>query len=88
MISCISPTHTSANHTINTLRYSDRLKEKTKHHFGGNYNNVNNGRGISQSANINSNNSNNNINLIPSPKNMNKNDNNNKNNINKGNNKI
>ena len=29
MISCISPGYTSANHTINTLRYSDRLKEKT-----------------------------------------------------------
>ena len=29
MISCISPGQSSANHTINTLRYSDRLKEKT-----------------------------------------------------------
>ena len=29
MISCISPGYSSANHTINTLRYSDRLKEKT-----------------------------------------------------------
>lgn len=29
MISCVSPGYSSANHTINTLRYSDRLKEKT-----------------------------------------------------------
>ena len=29
MISWISPGYSSANHTINTLRYSDRLKEKT-----------------------------------------------------------
>mgnify|MGYP003571327718 CR=1 FL=1 len=32
MISCISPSNNSANHTINTLRYSDRLKEKTNLH--------------------------------------------------------
>ena len=30
MIACISPGFSSANHTINTLRYSDRLKEKSK----------------------------------------------------------
>ena len=30
MISCVSPVYSSANHSINTLRYSDRLKEKTK----------------------------------------------------------
>ena len=30
MISCISPSYSSANHSINTLRYSDRLKEQTK----------------------------------------------------------
>jgi kinesin family protein 2/24 len=29
MIACVSPGITSANHTINTLRYSDRLKEKS-----------------------------------------------------------
>jgi kinesin family protein 2/24 len=29
MIACVSPGFSSANHTINTLRYSDRLKEKT-----------------------------------------------------------
>ena len=88
MISCVSPTYTSANHTLNTLRYSDRLKEKTKQHFGGNYNNVNNGRGLNQNGN-NSDNSNNNINHIPSPKNVNKNENiSNKSNQNKANNKI
>ena len=63
MISCVNPSYTSANHTLNTLRYSDRLKEKTKQHFGGNYNNINAGaRGI---------NSNNNINIAPSPKSKN-----------------
>jgi hypothetical protein len=30
MIACVSPGFSSANHTINTLRYSDRLKEKTQ----------------------------------------------------------
>lgn len=30
MIACVSPCYNSANHTLNTLRYSDRLKEKTK----------------------------------------------------------
>ena len=59
MISCVNPSYTSVNHTLNTLRYSDRLKEKTKQHFGGNYNN-NAGRGINQS---------NNNNFAPSPKN-------------------
>ena len=89
MISCVSPTYTSANHTLNTLRYSDRLKEQTKQHFGGNYNNINNARGFNQGGNNGNINSNNNINIIQSPKNMNKNDNNNKNiNNNKGNNKI
>jgi hypothetical protein len=29
MIACVSPGISSANHTINTLRYSDRLKEKS-----------------------------------------------------------
>lgn len=29
MIACISPGSSSADHTINTLRYVDRLKEKT-----------------------------------------------------------
>lgn len=39
MISCISPGYTSANHTINTLRYSDRLKEKTSIMMKKNHNN-------------------------------------------------
>jgi hypothetical protein len=30
MIACVSPGFSSANHTINTLRYSDRLKEKKR----------------------------------------------------------
>ncbi len=29
MIACVNPSYSSVNHTINTLRYSDRLKEKT-----------------------------------------------------------
>ena len=29
MISCVSPSNHNTNHTINTLRYADRLKEKT-----------------------------------------------------------
>ena len=85
MISCVMPSYKCCNHSLNTLRYSDRLKEKTKQHFGGNYNNVNNGRGINQINNSNNNNSNNNnINLIPSPQNVIKTESN-KNNINKGN---
>lgn len=53
MIACVGPGMTSANHTINTLRYSDRLKEKTS--LMGNNNNNNN--------NTNNNNVNMNINL-------------------------
>jgi kinesin family protein 2/24 len=29
MIACVGPGVSSANHSLNTLRYSDRLKEKT-----------------------------------------------------------
>ena len=62
MISCVNPSYMSANHTLNTLRYSDRLKEKTKQHFGGNYNNINmNARGV-QANNYNNNGSPRNIN--------------------------
>ena len=47
MISCVMPSYKCCNHSLNTLRYSDRLKEKTKHHFRGNYNNINiNARGV------------------------------------------
>ena len=60
MISCIMPSYKVCNHSLNTLRYSDRLKEKTKQHFGGNYNNINiNARGVnSNPIGNNSNNSN------------------------------
>ena len=67
MISCVMPSYKCCNHSLNTLRYSDRLKEKTKHHFGGNYNNINiNARGVNSnpignnSNNINSSNYNSN----------------------------
>ena len=63
MISCVMPSYKCCNHSLNTLRYSDRLKEKTKQHFGGNYNNINiNARGVnSNPIENNSNNSNTNI---------------------------
>ncbi len=41
MISCISPSNHSANHTINTLRYSMRLKEKIPTTINGNNGNNN-----------------------------------------------
>ena len=68
MISCIMPSYKSCNHSLNTLRYSDRLKEKTKQHFGGNYNNINiKDRAVNSNPtgnnNNNNRNSNNNINL-------------------------
>ena len=40
MISCVSPSNHSANHSINTLRYSMRLKEKMPIH-GNNKDNIN-----------------------------------------------
>lgn len=55
MISCVAPSYSSANHSINTLRYSDRLKEQTKSHAGGNNNrnnNNNNNVGSKPSANV------------------------------------
>ena len=70
MISCINPSYISANHTINTLRYSDRLKEKTKQHFGGNYNNINKGDKIINIPNNISNNNKDIKNRNPSPKNV------------------
>ena len=70
MISCINPSYISANHTINTLRYSDRLKEKTKQHFGGNYNNINKGDKIINIPNNISNNNKDIKNRNPSPKNI------------------
>ena len=56
MISCVTPSYTCCNHSLNTLRYSDRLKEKTKQHFGGNYNNINiKDRGVNSNSNGNNN---------------------------------
>ena len=82
MISCVTPSYTCCNHSLNTLRYSDRLKEKTKQHFGGNYNNINiKARSVNSNPVGNNNlknNSNNNVNLV---KNVN-------NNVNVGNNNI
>ena len=51
MISCISPGYSSANHTINTLRYSDRLKEKTSQMIKRNNNNLNNYCGNNDNTN-------------------------------------
>jgi len=56
MIACVSPAYSSANHTINTLRYSDRLKEKTK--SGGEDSN-NNLIQVNPNQNVNNNNQNN-----------------------------
>ena len=42
MISCVSPSNHSSNHTINTLRYADRLKEKTSSYNNNNINNNSN----------------------------------------------
>ena len=64
MIACVNPAYSSANHTINTLRYSDRLKEKTSMmnkninskevNFANNVNNniVNNNFNANANANI------------------------------------
>ncbi|MCQ2818039.1 MAG: kinesin-like protein [archaeon] len=48
MISCVSPVYTCANHTINTLRYSDRLKEKSKTNCA----NVNANRGLNKGSGV------------------------------------
>ena len=80
MISCVTPSYTCCNHSLNTLRYSDRLKEKTKHHFGGNYNNIN-----IKARTVNSNQIGNNNNIKSSYNIIAKN---NSNNENAGNNKI
>ena len=50
MISCISPSNRSANHTINTLRYSMRLKEKIPN-VSNNNNIKNNAGGVKQIPN-------------------------------------
>lgn len=33
MIACVSPGQSSADHTINTLRYAERLKEKVAYNY-------------------------------------------------------
>ena len=97
MISCVSPGYTSANHTINTLRYADRLKEKTaamskKNYNNNNNNNNNNYDNINNNSmkkvainnnNVNNNNNNNNKHMgFPYKNNNNNNNNNNVNNNN------
>ena len=82
MISCVSPGYTSANHTINTLRYADRLKEKTaamskKMNNNNNNNNYDNSNNNSMKKVISSNNNNNKHMGFPY-----KNNNNNINNVN------
>ena len=52
MLACVSPAYSSANHTINTLRYSDRLKEKSKNN-GDKIVNTNNYEKIQFSNNVN-----------------------------------
>jgi len=91
MISCVSPGYTSANHTINTLRYADRLKEKTaamskKMNNNNNNNNYDNANNNSMKKVISSNNNNNNKHMGFPYKNNN-NINNINNNINVNNNK-
>ena len=61
MISCINPSYISSNHTINTLRYSDRLKEQTAYMQkqiakNKNVSNVNNNNHHQQHNNQNNNN--------------------------------
>lgn len=50
MISCISPSYCSSNHSINTLRYSDRLKETTSQMLKQNYSTNNNNHGNNPST--------------------------------------
>lgn len=68
MIACAGPSFSSVNHTINTLRYADRLKEKPtsfaplqfQNHVGkGGNNNINNNP--VKNVNNNNNNMNNNF---------------------------
>ena len=69
MISCINPSYISSNHTINTLRYSDRLKEQTSYMQ----------KQIAKNKNVNANinnNANNNNQVNTKNKNINKKDNN------------
>ena len=62
MISCVSPSNHSSNHTINTLRYADRLKEKTSSY--------NSGAMQQKKTTQNTNNSNNNLNKVNNNNNL------------------
>jgi kinesin family protein 2/24 len=66
MISCINPSYISSNHTINTLRYSDRLKEQTafvQKQIGNNKIKANNYNSNYNTHQQKSNNNNNNLNI-------------------------
>lgn len=67
MIACAGPGFSSANHTINTLRYSDRLKEKPTNNMNAqlqnNQKNIQNNVNNNMLNNINNNNNNNNNNI-------------------------
>ncbi len=82
MIACVSPAFNSANHTINTLRYSDRLKEKTSQMYkiggGGGNNNIGGGVNLINNNNFGLNfNNNNQLNKEKDNINLNINPNNN-----------
>ena len=51
MIACVSPGYSSSNHTINTLRYADRLKEKSMKYKVNNNNNNNYSNNINNNVN-------------------------------------
>ena len=53
MISCINPSYISSNHTINTLRYSDRLKEQTTYMQKQNNNKIKNNSNMYNNYNSN-----------------------------------
>ena len=40
MVACVSPSHTNCEHTLNTLRYADRVKEHTSGNESGGNNHV------------------------------------------------
>lgn len=62
MIACVNPAYSSSNHTINTLRYSDRLKEKSSgNKYTANLNALTNNRPVNDIPQKNSNKSSNNI---------------------------
>jgi kinesin family protein 2/24 len=64
MISCVNPSYCSSNHSINTLRYSDRLKEQTSvmsklncnNNINSNCNNYCNGGNVEKKMRVNSSN--------------------------------